>query len=69
MHFEAPALYDISRRVRERGYFLYKELKDKGIWGPQPGLTREFKLSTFAATREQLELVVGAFRAILAEHR
>jgi len=69
LHFETPALYDISRRVRERGYFLYKELKDKGIWGPQPGLTREFKLSTFAATREQLELVVGAFRAILAEHR
>ena len=68
LHFEAPALYDISKRVRERGYFLYKELKERGIWGPQPGLARSFKLSTFAADREQLGLVVDSFRAILNKY-
>jgi Sep-tRNA:Cys-tRNA synthetase len=68
LHFEAPALYEISKRVRERGYFLYKELKDRGIWGPQPGLARSFKLSTFAADRQQLEFVIGSFKAILNKY-
>jgi Sep-tRNA:Cys-tRNA synthetase len=68
LHFEAPVLYDISRRVRERGYFLYKELKERGIWGPQPGLARSFKLSTLAADRQQLGLVIDSFKAILNKY-
>ncbi|MGQ9546824.1 MAG: O-phospho-L-seryl-tRNA:Cys-tRNA synthase [Dehalococcoidia bacterium] len=68
LHFEAPALYEISKRVRERGYFLYKELKERGIWGPQPGLARSFKLSTFAADKQQLGLVIDAFKAILTKY-
>ena len=68
LHFDAPALYEISRRVRERGYFLYKELKERGIWGPQPGLARSFKLSTFAADRQQLGLVIDSFKAILDKY-
>jgi Sep-tRNA:Cys-tRNA synthetase len=68
LHFDAPALYEISKRLRERGYFLYKELKERGIWGPQPGLARSFKLSTFAADRQQLGLVVDSFKAILNKY-
>jgi len=68
LHFDAPALYEISKRVRERGYFLYKELKERGIWGPQPGLARSFKLSTFTADRQQLDLVVDSFKAILDKY-
>jgi Cys-tRNA synthase (O-phospho-L-seryl-tRNA:Cys-tRNA synthase) len=68
LHFDAPALFEISKRVRERGYFLYKELKERGIWGPQPGLARSFKLSTFAADRQQLGLVVESFKAILNKY-
>jgi Sep-tRNA:Cys-tRNA synthetase len=68
LHFDAPALYEISRRVRERGYFVYKELKERGIWGPQPGLARSFKLSTFAADRQQLGFVVDSFKAILNKY-
>jgi len=68
LHFETPQLYDISQRVRERGYFLYKELKERGIWGPQPGMTKAFKLSTFAAEEEQLVFVVNAFTAILSKY-
>jgi Sep-tRNA:Cys-tRNA synthetase len=68
IHFDAPALYDISKRVREKGYFLYKELKERGIWGPQPGLTKSFKLSTFAADREQLGFVIDSFKAILNKY-
>jgi Sep-tRNA:Cys-tRNA synthetase len=68
LHFDAPALYEISKRVRERGFFLYKELKERGIWGPQPGLARSFKLSTFAANRQQLGFVVDSFKAILNKY-
>ena len=68
LHFETPTLYDISKHVRERGYFLYKELKGRGIWGPQPGLTKAFKLSTFAATKEQLQFVINSFNAILNKY-
>jgi len=68
LHFEAPMLYDISKRVRERGYFLYKELKERGIWGLQPGLTKAFKLSSFAADKEQLALVIDSFKAILDKY-
>ena len=68
LHFDTPALYEISKRVRERGYFLYKELKERGIWGPQPGLARSFKLSTFAADRQQLGFVIDSFKAILKKY-
>jgi len=68
LHFDAPVLYEISKRVRERGYFLYKELKERGIWGPQPGMAKSFKLSTFAADRQQLESVIDSFKAILNKY-
>jgi Sep-tRNA:Cys-tRNA synthetase len=68
LHFDSPVLYEISKRVRERGYFLYKELKERGIWGLQPGMTKSFKLSTFAADRQQLELVIDSFKAILNKY-
>lgn len=68
LHFETPMLYDISQHVRERGYFLYKELKGRGIWGPQPGLTRAFTVSTFAANEEQLKFVIDSFKAILSKY-
>jgi len=68
LHFDTPVLYEISKRVRERGYFLYKELKERGIWGPQPGMAKSFKLSTFAADRQQLGLVIDSFKAILNKY-
>ena len=68
LHFEAPMLYDISKHVRERGYFLYEELKDRGIWGPQPGMTKAFKISTFAADKNQLGFVVNSFKDILSKY-
>jgi Sep-tRNA:Cys-tRNA synthetase len=68
LHFDTPALYEISKRVREKGYFLYKELKERGIWGPQPGLARSFKLSTLAADRQQLGFVIDSFKAILNKY-
>jgi Sep-tRNA:Cys-tRNA synthetase len=68
LHFDAPAFYEISQHVRERGYFLYKELKERGIWGPQPGLAKSFKVSTFASIKEQLAFVIDSFKDILQKY-
>jgi Sep-tRNA:Cys-tRNA synthetase len=69
MVFETQPLYDISQRVRERGYYLYKEMEARGVWGLKPGQTKTIELSTFAASREQLEQVLTAFKDILAKYR
>ncbi len=69
MVFETPALFDISQRVRERGFYLYKEMESRGIWGLKPGQTKALELSTFAASREELGQVVDAFKAILEKYR
>ncbi len=69
MVFETPALFDISQRVRERGFYLYKEMEARGIWGLKPGQTKALEISTFAATQEQLGQVVDAFRSILDKYR
>jgi Sep-tRNA:Cys-tRNA synthetase len=68
MHFESPAFFEISQHLRERGYFLYKELKDRKIWGLQPGLTKHFKVSTFAASRDELAFVIGSFKEIIQKY-
>lgn len=68
MNIEALRLYEISLKVRERGYMVYKELKERGIFGPQPGLAKHFKLSTYAATEEQLRQVLDAFKDILNKY-
>jgi len=68
MNIEALRLFEISQTVRERGYMLYKGLKERGIFGPQPGLAKHFKISTFAATEEQLRTAVDAFKDILSKY-
>lgn len=64
MFFEAPKFFEISKKHKKRGYFLYEELKKRGIFGIKPGLTKNFKLSTYQLTNEELEKVINAFKEI-----
>jgi len=66
--FLAENLYEISKTAKKGRYFLYRDLKERGICGIKPGLTRQFKLSTFGLSREELELVLRAFDEIIATH-
>ncbi len=66
MFFEAMPFYDISQKTDR--YFLYREMKARSIHGIKPGLTRNFKLSTFGAGREKLSLVVDAFKEVLQKY-
>ncbi len=68
LHFETRQLYEISKRVKERGYFLYRELKKRRIHGIKPGRTKSIKLSTYMVPRDKLELVLETFEEILRNH-
>ncbi|PKP54375.1 MAG: O-phospho-L-seryl-tRNA:Cys-tRNA synthase [Candidatus Altiarchaeales archaeon HGW-Altiarchaeales-3] len=58
---ETPVFYEISKKHKKRGYFLQKELKEKGIVGIKSGLTKFFKLSTYLLTKEEIKTVADAF--------
>ncbi|MCX6669856.1 MAG: O-phospho-L-seryl-tRNA:Cys-tRNA synthase [Methanothrix sp.] len=66
--FKAENLYAISQIAKKGRYFLYRDLKDHGICGIKPGLTRQFKLSTFGLSRAELETVLGAFEEIIISY-
>jgi Sep-tRNA:Cys-tRNA synthetase len=69
MFFLAENLYEISQRAKKGRYFLYRDLKERGICGIKPGLTRQFKLSTFGLGREELEKVLQAFAGIIESYK
>jgi len=66
MFFHAEPLYEISKVAKGGRYFLYRELKKRGIHGIKPGLTRFFKVSTFGVDMDDLKKVVEAFSEILS---
>jgi Sep-tRNA:Cys-tRNA synthetase len=66
--FKAENLYAISQTAKKGRYFLYRDLKDRGICGIKPGLTRQFKLSTFALSRAELETTLRAFEEIIISY-
>jgi len=65
MFFLAENLYEISQTAKKGRYFLYRDLKERGVSGIKPGLTRQFKLSTYGLSREMLQKVLGAFEDII----
>ncbi len=64
MFFKSERLYEISKNAKKGRFFLYHELKNRGICGIKPGLTRQFKLSTYLIPRADLERVISAFQEI-----
>ena len=66
--FETPGFYEISKRHKRKGFFLYDELKARGIVGIQPGLTRRIKLNTYGLTGEEVERVALAFQEIAEKY-
>ena len=66
LFFEGSVFYDISQKTDR--YFLYREMKERGIHGIKPGLTKNFKVSTFGVGREKLGIVADAFRDIIKKY-
>ena len=65
MFFKTEPFYKISLKHPKTRFFLYYELKKRGITGIKPGLTKHFKLSTFAASKDDLKKVIQVFKDIL----
>jgi Sep-tRNA:Cys-tRNA synthetase len=68
MHFETSSFQMIAKNHKKRGYFLYHELKKRGIFGIHPGMTRSFKLNTYGLSWEELERVAEAFKDIAKKY-
>jgi Sep-tRNA:Cys-tRNA synthetase len=65
MRFETPVLDRIAQKHKRRGYFLYEELLKRKIVGIKAGKTKNFDLSTYGLTKEQLTYVIDSFRDII----
>ncbi|MCQ4153458.1 MAG: O-phospho-L-seryl-tRNA:Cys-tRNA synthase [Archaeoglobi archaeon] len=68
MFFSSEKLFEISKKVKDGRFFLYKELKSRRIHGIKPGLTKHFKLSTYGLSKEEIEYVLNAFREIIEKY-
>lgn len=66
--FKAENLYKISQSAKNGRNFLYRDLKHRGICGIKPGLTRQFKLSTYQLGQEEIDQVIEAFREIIESY-
>lgn len=68
MFFEAPVLYEISKKAKDGRFFLYRELKKRRIHGIKPGLTKNFKLSTYGLKKDDLRYVIDSFEEIINKY-
>lgn len=62
---ESDVLYEISKTHKRKNFYLYNELKKRGVIGIKAGLTKHFKLSTYGKSQKQLEHVAWAFKDII----
>lgn len=69
IQFESESLHQVSQQITKKGYFLYNELKKRGIVGLHVGMTKHFKVNLFGLTWEQVKHVSTAFQEIAREHK
>jgi len=67
-NFESLPFHQIARSHKRRGYFLYSELKKRGVIGVHPGLTKNFKINTYGLTEKQIDHVLWAFKDIAEKY-
>lgn len=68
MFMKSEGFANISERAKGGRYFLYKELKERNIYGIKTGLTRNFKISTYGLTNEEVDYVAESFEDILKKY-
>jgi len=61
LHFETPIFWEISKRLKRRGFFLAEEMIKRGIVGLQRGLSKHIKLSLYGLEWDQVKKVRDAF--------
>ncbi len=68
IHMESTSFYDVSKRHKRKGFFLYDELKARGIVGIQPGMTKHFKFNVYGLSWSQIEHFIRSFHEIARKY-
>lgn len=58
----------VAERHKRKGYFLYDELKERGIIGIFPGATKQYKLNVYGLTWDQIRYLADAFKEIAEKY-
>lgn len=66
--YNSPSFAKVAEKHKRRGFFLYDELKSRGIVGLEPGLSKSFHLSTYLLTWDQVKHVAEAFRSVAEKY-
>nr|MDO8112279.1 aminotransferase class V-fold PLP-dependent enzyme [Candidatus Sigynarchaeota archaeon] len=61
MQFETEPFEEAAKNAPKKGFFLYNELKARGIVGIFPGMVKSMKLNTYGLARAQVEHVGQSF--------
>jgi len=67
LNFKTDILFDISQRIRDR-FFVYRELKSRGIIGVKPGITKVIKLSPYLLNEDQINYLIESFEEIINKY-
>ncbi|MEM2419293.1 MAG: O-phospho-L-seryl-tRNA:Cys-tRNA synthase [Candidatus Hadarchaeales archaeon] len=68
IHFESTGLAEVSKKHKRKGFFLYEELKERGIVGIIPGRSEHFELSVYGLEWERVKYVADAFKEIARKY-
>lgn len=68
IHFESESFFEISKNHPRKGFFLYEDLRERGVTGVQPGLSNAFKVSTYGKTWDQIKLAAESFLDIAQKY-
>jgi len=68
IHVESTGFNEVAKRHKRRGFFLYDELKARGIVGIQPGLSKHFKLNVYGLRWDEVKYVAEAFLEVAEKH-
>lgn len=69
MFFESNGFYNCSLKSKDGRYFLYNELKQRKIHGIKPGLTKNFRMSTYGLSNENTKYICDTFKEILQKYK
>jgi Sep-tRNA:Cys-tRNA synthetase len=66
--YNLPSFAKIAEKHKRRGFFLYDEMKSRGIVGLEPGLSKSFHLSTYLLAWDQVKRVAEAFKSVAEKY-
>ncbi len=67
--FKTDSFHEVAKKHKKRGFFLYRELKKRKVFGVAPGVTETLKVNVYGLSWEQLRYVVECFHAIASKYK